>query len=204
MASSATWPSVPSRCVNFLEAPGKARQGWHLCRLAIKNQSSSVGATSSEYVAPTGLKFCWGCGSTNMPRLTALETGGVWPSPATAMSKRRRALARPTTGCFLRSAGLWHGDSQPCSIFQDAIIPFPNENRLFRERPPPLPPCGHPLLHSAWRRGAGRGGTWSEYHRLSLGNRGIDMTPPSTTNCGYHPLPTQSVGSRAGQVESCQ
>ena len=30
------------------------------------------------------------------------------------------------------------------------------------------------------------------------------MTPPSTTNCSFHPLPTQSVGSRCGQVESCQ
>ena len=32
------------------------------------NQAPS-GATSSEYAAPTGLEFCLGCDSTNMPRL---------------------------------------------------------------------------------------------------------------------------------------
>jgi membrane protease subunit (stomatin/prohibitin family) len=30
-------------------------------------------AASSEYTAPPGLKFCWDCGSTNRPRLTALK-----------------------------------------------------------------------------------------------------------------------------------
>jgi hypothetical protein len=43
-------------------------QGWHLCRLRLQKFQRSVGATSSEYAAPTGLKFCLGCGSTNMSR----------------------------------------------------------------------------------------------------------------------------------------
>lgn len=30
-------------------------------------------AVCKDYAAPTGLKFCLDCGSTNMPRLTALE-----------------------------------------------------------------------------------------------------------------------------------
>src|SRR4030095_1955348 len=47
------------------------------------------------------------------------------------------------------------------------VIPIPNDNRLFRQWTPPLP---IPLLHSEWRRGMGRGGTFEGFHRVSLRN----------------------------------
>jgi hypothetical protein len=48
----------------------KARQGWHICRKrAFEKFQAPSGATSSEYAAPTGLKFCLGCSSIKMPRL---------------------------------------------------------------------------------------------------------------------------------------
>jgi hypothetical protein len=39
----------------------------------VEIQKLRSGAASSEYTAPPGLEFCWDCGSTNMPRLTALK-----------------------------------------------------------------------------------------------------------------------------------
>jgi hypothetical protein len=38
-----------------------------------KTNQALSGATSSEYAAPTELKLCLDCGSTKMPRLTALR-----------------------------------------------------------------------------------------------------------------------------------
>jgi hypothetical protein len=43
----------------------------------VEFQKLRSGAVSSEYTAPTGLEFCWDCGSTNMPRLTALKTAAA-------------------------------------------------------------------------------------------------------------------------------
>jgi hypothetical protein len=41
----------------------------------VEIQKLRSGAASSEYATPPGLKFYWDCGSTNMPRLTALKNG---------------------------------------------------------------------------------------------------------------------------------
>ena len=35
-------------------------------------------AVRKDYAAPTGLEFCLDCGSTKMPRLTALGQWGAW------------------------------------------------------------------------------------------------------------------------------
>lgn len=50
--------------------------GWHLCSMPIRNESSSVGATCSEYAAPAELAFFFGGCSSNMPRLRRSENGG--------------------------------------------------------------------------------------------------------------------------------
>ena len=49
-----------------------------------------------EYAAPTGLKFCLGCDSTNMPRLSALGIGSgarLWPA------QRDQSQQRCLVGC---------------------------------------------------------------------------------------------------------
>ena len=45
------------------------------------------------------------------------------------------------------------------------LIPIPKKIRFIDRIQPPLPPCGHPLLHSVWRRGMGSGGA-SAIHRF--------------------------------------
>jgi hypothetical protein len=86
-----------------------------------------------------------------------------------------------------------------------AVIPIPNEKRFNHRRASPLPPSGHPLLHSEWRRDVlypGRGFFIKVVHRADgaaggLGEGASLIIPPNLIRNWYHSIARVSI-LRAG------
>jgi len=80
-------------------------------------------------------------------------------------------------------------------IIEEILVPKPAAHpRIYAyaiAEQPPLPACGHPLLHSEWRRGLGRGGApVSPLPARALQGEGVGSrrSVPMSQTTGLHSL----------------
>ena len=87
--------------------------------------------------------------STNLQECSKLQTSKVGVADANSLARTWNTMAPGGHFPFPFGRGEGQGENspKPSSRFE------PRNHGA-----PPLPACGHPLLHSEWRRGPGRGG----------------------------------------------